>query len=484
MSSLPQTFFCLLAVFPLATHASDAKPNLIFVLSDDVAQGDLGCYGQELIATPNLDRMAEQGTRYLSAYSGTSVCAPSRSSLMTGLHCGHCPVRGNYEVPPEGQLPLPAETTTVAEVLQSAGYSTACCGKWGMGFFDTSGSPMKKGFDHFFGYNCQREAHSYFPRYLYNNDKKIWLEGNNGVDVGETYSQALIQKDAMDWIREHDSGPFFLFYAVTLPHGRHEIDSLGEYKDKPWPARQKAYAAQITRLDRDMGELLDTLNDRGIAEKTLVIFSGDNGSSFEPDSEMGVLFKQASNGLRGYKRGLYEGALRQAAITWWPGTVPAGRVTDQPWAFWDFLPTAAELANVELDNRTTTDGQSIVEFLKGGNAPQRDYFYWELHENQPIQACRFGDWKAVKHGSHSAIELYDLRSDVAETRDIAKEHPQQEEQAKRIMASAHQSDPNWPLTGKPEIRIQTEKAAWQATKLRNQNATRPIKSQPATQSPS
>ncbi|KAA5539614.1 arylsulfatase [Roseiconus nitratireducens] len=453
---------------PKADSRSSGQPNLIFVLSDDTAQGDLGCYGQQIIQTPHLDRMAREGTRYLQAYSGTSVCAPSRASLMTGLHCGHCPIRGNYEVPPEGQLPLPADTTTVAEVLKSAGYATACAGKWGMGYFDTPGSPLKQGFDHFFGYNCQREAHSYFPKYLYDDDRQIKLQGNDGRGIGQTYAQDLIQNDVIKWIKSHHQEPFFVFYAVTLPHGRHEIDDLGIYADKPWSLSQKSYAAQITRLDRDMGQLLQTLEELGIDQETLVIFTGDNGSSFAPESEMGSLFKQADNGLRGYKRALYEGALRQAAIAWWPGTVPAGRVTDGPWAFWDYLPTAAELAGAPLDADVRTDGKSLVRFLKGGDAPTRDYFYWELHEGRPIQACRFGEWKAVKNGVQSPIELYNLEADRGESENVAESHPEVVQRAASIMDQAHESDPNWPLTGKTAQRQQSEKAAWQATRQRRE----------------
>ena len=437
----------LLALF--CGHAAAQKPNLIFILSDDLAQGDLGCYGQKLIATPNLDRMAREGTRYTQAFCGTSVCAPSRASLMTGLHSGHCPVRGNWEIAPdEGQLPLPAETVTVAEILRGAGYATACMGKWGMGMFGTTGSPLKQGFDHFFGYNCQRHAHSYFPTHLYRDDARFELPGNDGKSVGKTYAQRLIQDDVLAWVRGQREKPFFLFYAVTLPHATHEIDDLGAYADKPWTPQQKAYAAQVTRLDRDIGALLDLLRELKLDDKTLVMVAGDNGSSFAPNSEMGKLFDQASNGLRGYKRSLYEGALRQAAIARWPGVVPAGRVSDEPWAFWDFLPTAAELAGAKIPAECKSDGHSLVSFLKGGAAPQRDHFYWELHEGaKPLQAVRFGNWKAVKNGPDAAIELYDLGTDLGEKTDVASSHPDIIERAVALMKAAHTPDKNWPLSG-------------------------------------
>lgn len=468
----------LLLVILFALPAKSRQPNLIFVLSDDIAQGDLGCYGQQLIQTPRLDQMAAEGTRYLQAYCGTSVCAPSRSSFFTGLHCGHCPVRGNYEVPPEGQLPLPDETVTIAEVAKTAGYATATFGKWGMGYFDSSGSPFNQGVDHFFGYNCQRHAHSYFPTYLYDDDQPFLLPGNDGQTVGETYAQELIQNDLIRWVRDQAEQPFLLFYAITLPHGRHEIDDLGIYADKPWSQQQKSYAAQVTRVDSDMGELIDTLRQLGIDQDTLIIFSGDNGSSFSPSSEMGSLFNQAGNGLRGYKRGMYEGALRQAAMAWWPGTVPAGRVDDQPWAFWDIMPTFVELSGAAKPEGYQTDGVSLVDYLKGGKAPPRDYFYWELHLDKPVQAARFGDWKVVRNGIHQPIELYDLAKDPGETTDLAKTHPLIVAKGKQILSEAHRPDPNWPLQGRSEAHRKSAKQAWQITRQRvkqkwvPQNATR------------
>ena len=420
------------------------KPNIIFILADDLAQGDLGCYGQKLIQTPNIDRMAAAGTRYTQAYCGTSVCAPSRTSLMTGLHMGHAPVRANREIQPEGQMPLPADTVTVAQILKSAGYATACTGKWGMGMFDTSGSPLKKGFDHFFGYNCQRHAHSYFPPYLYNDDKRIELEGNAGGGQ-KVYAQSLIEDEALAWIRRQKDHPFFLFYAVTLPHGKYEIDNQGIYRDKPWTEAEKNYAAMVTRLDSDVGRLLTLLKELKLDDKTLVMLAGDNGSSFPPGSPLGKRFEQAANGLRGFKRALYEGGLRQAAVARWPGVVPAGRVSDEAWAFWDFLPTAAALADAQLPAGFKPDGLSLVSFLKGGPAPRRDYFYWELHEGASLQAVRFGDWKAVRNGPEKPWELYDLKSDPGESKDLANEKPDLVAKAEAFVAQARVDDANWPL---------------------------------------
>ena len=445
--------FAALSSLGLARAATPARPNIIFVLSDDLAQGDVGVYGQKLIRTPRLDRMAREGTRYTQAFCGTTVCAPSRTSLMTGLHTGHSPVRGNWEVPVEGQFPLPASTVTVAQILKGAGYATAVAGKWGMGMFDTTGSPLKKGFDHQIGYNCQRHAHSYFPTFLYRDGVRFDLPGNTGNGVGPIYAQNVIQTDVLQWVRAKKDQPFFLFYAITLPHGDHEIDDLGIYADQPWPAQQKAYAAQVTRLDRDVGQLLDLLAELKLDDNTLVMVAGDNGSSFAPTSAMGKLFDQAGNGLRGFKRDLYEGALRQAAISRWPGVVPAGRVTDGPWAFWDFLPTAVELAEAKLPAGFRTDGLSLVSFLRGGPAPSREYFYWELHEtNQPLQAVRFGDWKAVRNGPGLPLELYDLATDLAETKNLAAVKPDLVARAESLLKAAHTDDPNWPLAGRAVAR--------------------------------
>jgi arylsulfatase A len=426
--------------------AESPQPNIIFVLADDLAQGDLGCYGQKLIRTPHCDRMAAEGTRFTQAYCGTAVCAPSRSSLMTGLHMGHCPIRANREIQPEGQMPLPAETVTVAQLLHQAGYATACMGKWGMGMFDTTGSPLKKGFDHFFGYNCQRHAHSYFPAYLYNDSQRFELPGNDGKGVGQTYAQNLIEDEVLAWVRKQQHRPFFLFYAVTLPHGRFEIDDQGQYATTDWTPQQKNYAAMVTRLDRDIGRLLELLKELQLDERTIVFVAGDNGSSFDPKSEIGRRFDQASNGLRGYKRALYEGGLRQAALVRWPGHVPAGRVCDEPWAFWDFLPTAVELAGSQLPAGFQTDGLSLVSMLRGGPAPQREYLYWELHEGKPLQAIRFGDWKAVRNGPAATLELYDLKRDRGELNNLAADRPELVAKAEALMKAARVDDPNWPLT--------------------------------------
>ncbi|MEY3897214.1 MAG: Arylsulfatase precursor [Verrucomicrobiota bacterium] len=291
-----------------------------------------------------------------------------------------------------------------------------------------------------------------FPTFLWDDDKRIELPGND--DGGKkTYAQNLIQKETLDFIRANKAKPFFLFYAITLPHGKHEIDNLGLYADKPWSLEEKSYAAQVTRLDSDVGGVIDLLKELGIDDNTLVIIAGDNGSSFSPESAIGKRFNQAANGLRGYKRGLYEGALRQACIARWPGKVPAGRVSDEPWAFWDFLPSAAELAGATIPAECKTDGISLVSHLKGGPAPKREAFYWELHEGKPILAVRFGGWKAVKNGPQASIELYDLTKDPGETTNLAKNHPDMIEKAAALMKQNHSPSPDWPLSGPSPQRL-------------------------------
>ncbi len=260
----------------------------------------------------------------------------------------------------------------------------------------------------------------------------------------------MLEQDALNWVKAQKSGPFFLYYALTLPHGKYEIDDVGIYKDRDWTPQQKTYAAMVTRLDRAVGRLLDLLKAEGIDQNTVMFFAGDNGSSFAPNSEIGKKFDQSMNGkLRGFKRGMYEGGLRQAALARWPGHIPAGRVTDEPWAFWDFLPTAVELAGGKLPSSTATDGLSLVNFLEGGKAPPREYFYWELHEGQqPKQAVRFGDWKAVRNNVGGAWELYDLSKDLAEATDISSQHPKEVAKAESLAKAARTADPNWPLEAK------------------------------------
>jgi len=439
-----------LAVLGLIATAENRRPNLIFILADDVAMGDLGAYGQQLIKTPNLDRLCKEGTRYVSAYSGSSVCAPSRASFFTGRHMGNCPIRANRTIKPRVELPLPENTVTIGHLLKSAGYATAAMGKWGMGNLDSPGGPFGTGIDHYFGYESQLDAHNYFPTHLSDGDKRLDIpENENGQK--KVYAQNLIQQDVLTWVDEQGDHPFFLFYAMTLPHARYEIDDQGAYAREQWTKIEKNYAAMVTRMDADIGELVDLLKKKGVAENTLVVFAGDNGSAFDPESALARRFDQSMGGkLRGFKRGLYEGALRQAAFAWWPDNVPAGRVSDEPWAFWDLLPTFAELGRAKIPEGFQPDGYSLVEFLKGGPAPQRNFFYWELHERErgigvnSIQAVRWGNWKAVRPTRGGPIELYDLANDPGETNNLAVVHPNLIAHAADKMKTIRTADPMWP----------------------------------------
>ena len=320
---------------------------------------------------------------------------------------------------------------------------------------------MKKGFDHFFGYNSQFHAHSYFPTNLFCDDQRIELPENaNGAK--KRYAQDLIQKDVLGWVRRQQERPFFLFYAVTLPHGPCDIDNLGEYAQREgWTSLQKTYAAMVTRLDTDVGALLALLKELKLDHNTLVMLAGDNGSSFNAQSEVGKFFDQSMGGkLRGFKRSMYEGGLRQAALARWPGVVPAGRISDEPWAFWDFLPTAAEFASAKLPAGFQPDGYSLVSFLKGGSAPTRDYFYWELHEGTTgsIQGIRFGDWKAVRNLTDVPTELYDLSKDSGETTNLAAQHPELVAKAEKLMSSARVDDANFPWRMRSEAKTSAAKA--------------------------
>ena len=410
------------------------KPNIVFILADDLGYADLGCYGQHKIKTPILDHMAAEGIRFTQAYCGTSVCAPSRCVLMTGLHAGHAHIRANRAAPPEGEEPLPAGTYTVARMLQQAGYHTACIGKWGLGGSRSTGEPNKQGFDYFFGYLCQGKAHEYYPEYLWRNTQRVDLDG-------KTYSHDLMVEDALKWVRDNHDRPFFLYLPFTIPHAKLQVPDLGPYANEDWKPEAKAFAAMITRMDRDIGRLLGLLKELGLDDKTIVFFASDNGSHPGMTRE----FFHSWGPLRGYKREMYEGGLRVPMIARWPGHAPAGRVSDEPLAFWDFLPTCAELAGAKPPADVKLDGLSVLPALLGGDMPKRDYFYWELHEPWSQQALRFGTVKAVRPAMNRPIELYDLKTDPGESHDIAAERPDLAAKAESLMKTAHVDSPLWPI---------------------------------------
>jgi arylsulfatase A-like enzyme len=429
-------------------------PNIIFILADDLGYGDLGCYGQQTIQTPNLDRMAAEGMIFTDHYAGSTVCAPSRCCLMTGLHSGHAWVRGN------GGLPLRPSDVTVAELLKQAGYTTGIIGKWGLGEAGTTGIPNEQGFDHWFGYLNQRHAHNYYPEWLWRNQEKVELANEvrpvnppGGVATKRVqYSHDLFTADAVEFIGQNKGGPFFLYLAYTIPHANNEardkgmeVPTYGQYADKDWPEPQKGHAAMITRMDRDIGRLFARLKSLGIDKKTIVFFSSDNG----PHKEGGAdpQFFNSSGPLRGHKRDLYEGGIRVPLIVRWPGQIQTGSGTNHVSAFWDFLPTCCDLVGVVPPEGI--DGLSMLPTLLGRPDQQRKhtFLYWEFHEQGKKQAVRQGRWKAVRRNvakdPDGPIELYDLQEDLGEEYNVADLHPDVVALMARIMATARTPSERW-----------------------------------------
>ncbi|HEY1380969.1 MAG TPA: arylsulfatase [Gemmataceae bacterium] len=441
----------LAAVAPAAD--APVKPNIVFILADDLGYGDLGCYGQERIRTPRIDRMASEGMRFTQCYAGSTVCAPSRCALMTGLHTGHCTIRGNAAVP------LRPEDRTAAELLKEAGYATGLIGKWGLGENATTGAPNKHGFDYFYGFLNQTHAHNYYPDYLWRNGEKAPIPANvqsavKGVaEKRAEYAPDLFLKEGLEFIEKHKGGPFFLYFASTVPHANNErtkaqgngmeVPDAGSYADRDWPTPEKDKAAMIARLDGDVGKLLAKLKDLKIDDKTIVFFTSDNGPHREGGND--PRFFNSSGGLRGIKRDLYEGGVREPMIVRWPGHVQAGAVSNLQWAFWDFLPTCAELVGAKPPDGI--DGLSVIPTLLGkGDQKTHPYLYWEFHEGPTKQAVRFGDWKAVRLRPTGPVELYDLRADVGEQNNVAGHHPDLVARAKELFTEARTDSARWPLT--------------------------------------
>ncbi|MCH7728828.1 MAG: arylsulfatase [Planctomycetes bacterium] len=459
-----RTLACVLGLILVANSSAAEKPNIILILSDDLGWGDLGCYGQQKILTPNLDRLAAEGMRFTNAYAGNSVCAPSRSCLMQGLHPGHARVRGNsfqsyrHSLQPKDQ--------TVATVLQKAGYKTGLFGKWGLGLSSQPGIPNNMGFDEFFGYLNQRKAHSYYPEFLWDNTKRVLFPQHAGHehhrqseydDAGRVkpfgiqdpsrahYSFDVIHRKSLDFVRRHYQRPFFLYLAHTIPHGPVIVPELGPYKDKDWPIGHKEWAGMVTRLDSAVGELLRLLKELEIDRRTIVFFASDNGHSshgYDRDKTVMSIGQQfQSHGpTRGRKGDSYDGAFRVPAMARWPGKIKAGQVSDQIWAFWDFLPTAASLAGAEAPKQI--DGISIVPTLLGdaNEQEQHDYLYWEFNQKQ---AVRTGRWFAHRR-SNGPVELYDLSKDPQQKQDLAGQHPELANKVLRWMTQAHTPSEVWP----------------------------------------
>lgn len=462
--------YSLLLVMMLssANISGQDKPNIVFILADDLGYGDLGAYGQDKIQTPNLDMLARNGMLFTDFYAGATVCAPSRSSLLTGQHTGHTYIRGNQEIQPEGQLPLPADLETFAKRLQELGYTNGAFGKWGLGMVGSTGDPLQQGFDEFFGYNCQRHAHRYYPKHLWHNDQRIDLPGNDGAKR-TIYAPDLIQERAVSFIHQNSDRPFFLFVPSVLPHAELIVpnDAVfqrydGRFEEKMYhgvdygPGAELGYtsqekpratfAAMVNRLDNQVGEIMATLEQEGLLENTMIIFSSDNGAHREGGADPD--FFQSSGNLRGNKRDLYEGGIRVPMIVQWQGHVEAGQKSAHVGAFWDIGPTLLDL--IKAKPLRNTDGITFLPELIGeGEQQKHGYLYWEFHDQGGKQAIRIGDYKAIRLNAgrdpNGEIELYHLASDIREQHNVADEHPRLIEQAAKIMKEARIEQPLFPF---------------------------------------
>ncbi|MFR9524522.1 MAG: arylsulfatase [Rikenellaceae bacterium] len=453
--------------------APQSKPNVIFILVDDLGYGDLGCYGQTKFATPNIDKLAASGVLFTQNYAGNTVSAPSRCALMTGQHSGNGDIRGNRELPGEGQLGIAESTLTVAELLKSQGYATGAFGKWGLGSPGSSGDPNNKGFDEFFGYNCQRQAHRYYPEHLWHNQTKVMLEGNEGFKEKTTFAPDLIQQQALNFIEANKENPFFAYVAIVQPHAEilaqddehfemydgafeetpYISDKPGaNYGDPDFDVKQycsqekphATFAAMISQVDEYVGQIMDQLEELGIAENTLVIFSSDNGPHLEGGADPD--FFNSNGPFSGYKRSMTDGGIRLPLIASWRGVIEEGRTSDHITAFWDFLPTMAQLTNAKAP--ANTDGISYLPTLLGkGKQQQHDYLYWEHAGNV---AVRMGDWKGIKmkksKRESGELRLYNITEDIAELNDVAAKNPEIAAQIEAILESAHTYNATFPLT--------------------------------------
>ena len=436
-------------------------PNIVYIMADDLGYGDLGCYGQNDILTPNIDRLAQEGMRFTNHYSGSTVCAPSRCCLLTGYHTGHAYIRGNRQPNVEGQEPILPETVTIAELLKDAGYTNGVFGKWGLGGPDTLGIPTRQGFDSFYGYLCQGHAHNYWPEYLYRNEEKVYLEGNKvtandryaGAGVAYErvhYSADLIANEALSFIEQNSGNPFFLYFAPTIPHVNNEaglegleVPSDEPYSSRDWPQQLKNYAAMVSRLDRDVGRIMSLLKHLGLDDNSIVIFTSDNGPEppvhgFDPE------YFNSSGPFRGMKTTMWEGGIRAPMIARWPGKIKAGTVNGHISANWDFFPTALELAKLPV--KPDIDGISYLSALTGGVQKKHNHLYWEFQRgNKTYQAVRLDQWKGLRLGATEPLQLYDIVSDIAETTDLASKYPDIVRQIENIMISDRTESPFWPL---------------------------------------
>jgi arylsulfatase A len=444
--------------------AERRKPNVILILADDLGYSELGCYGQQRIRTPNIDDLAREGVRFTQCYSGSPVSAPSRCVLLTGLHTGHAFVRDNIEIEPEGQLPLPEGTATLPRLLQNEGYVTALIGKWGLGYPGSSGEPCKQGFDHFFGYNCQRQAHNHYPTYLWRNEEKVVLCGNDGGPTGRQYAPDLMEREAMEFISKHKDRPFFLFYATTLPHLALQVpeDSLDEYNgkwdDPPYDGKKgyfpqkyprATYAAMVTRFDMTVGRMMNLLRRLDIDNETIVIFASDNGATYDVGGYDPAFFKGAGP-FRGAKGSLYEGGVRVPLIVRWPNKIAPGSTSELVCAFQDLLPTIQDLIGECRNVPPGLDGMSIARELLGeSNQPEHDSLYFEFPAYGGQQMARKGDWVGVRQDllrdPSAPVQLYDVRADIGESKDVASKYPNIVREMQEIMKRSHAPSPQFPF---------------------------------------
>ena len=448
----------------ITAASSRRKPNVVFILADDLGYAEVGCYGQKKIRTPNIDTLAAEGMRLTQAYSGNPVCAPSRCTLMTGLHTGHAQVRGNKQVGGKegwvlgstigGQWPLAEGTFTVAKMFQQAGYATGAFGKWGLGRVGTTGDPQKQGFDHFFGYICQRQAHTFYPNHLWKDGQIVWIEENKDGRE-QVYSHDLIADEALKFVRAHRHHPFFLYVPFTIPHVALQVpaDSLAEYKglwpDPPYDGKKgyiphahprACYAGMVTRMDKDVGRIMALLRELDLDDNTLVIFSSDNGPTYAGGADSA--FFESAGPLRGLKGSVYEGGIRVPFVARWPGRIKAGSESDHVTAFWDFLPTCAELlGNEPLPG---IDGLSMLPTLLGQahRQKQHKHLYWELGGRQGV---RMGDWKAVRLKPNQKTQLFNLKTDIGETTDVADRHPEIVAKMEAILTNGRTASDVFPL---------------------------------------
>ena len=444
-------------------------PNIIYIMADDLGIGDLSCYGQKILKTPHIDRLAANGMKFTQHYSGSTVCAPTRSVLMTGKHTGNASIRDNTRTLPFGQEPLPARDVTVAEVLKARGYATGCFGKWGLGNADTEGAPLRQGFDKFVGFYCQHVAHFYYPLYIWEDDKMLVLEGNSSTSQ-QTYAPDVIHQKTLEFIEENKDRPFFAYVPSIIPHASMEApeEYMAKYRGKFLPEKSHtpsrdpfddylrgiyvaqpdghaAFAAMIEILDTQVGEIVSKLEELGIAENTLIIFTSDNGAHKEGGADPEYF---DSNGpFRGLKRDMYEGGIRAPMIATWPGRIQAGTTSDHISAHWDVLPTLAQLAGSE--SPADINGISFVPTLLGGKQEKHEYLYWEFSAQGGKVAVRKDNWKAVRlrvrNNPDAPIELYDLSVDIGETNDIAAEHPDIVAEMRHIMYTARTESGRFPI---------------------------------------